>query len=381
MIQRMPTIIKPQSRQDCLDRQHRSARPEQVFLWGVGVFVLLQLLLATGIVCERVPVRDPLYQSRVQLLKQRWRALPEPTYKVLVLGSSRVMLALDAGAVCQANSSPPVEVFNFGIPAAGPLTQNLYLRRLLDRGVRPDWVICDVVPGFLAGQVSLPMEANWLHAERLIKPDEAQRLRDFGLDLGIPPTARLTSWLVPCLAFRKQLLNLYAPVWVPMEQRLHPMLGVDATGSQAPLQLDPSPEQYAIRLRQTREQYARYLDGLRVGGAGVAALRDTAALCQRLGILCTVLLMPESRDYRAWYADESLCDLDACLGRLRQQTGLSLIDARDWLDDHDFTDGHHVQPSGNRRFTTRLRELIHQSINSHGRLAEVEAFAPSPKGS
>jgi hypothetical protein len=366
----------------------------RVWLWAGGLFVLGQALLTVGILSGQLPVHDPLYQTRAQLLLRRWQSLPEPTYKVLVLGSSRVMLALDAQAVCRADSSPPVEVFNFGIPASGPLTHNLYLRRLLACGVRPDWVICDVVPGFLAGQVTPAMEANWLHAERLLSREEAQRLRGFGLDLGTPPAACCCSWLLPSLAYRKQLLNLYAPVWVPLGQRLHPLLTVDAAGSQAPLQLDPAPEPAAIRLRQTRDQYARYLDGLRVGGPSYAALRDTAALCQQLGIACSVLLMPESHDYRAWYAAESLRDLDDSLERLRQQAGVTIIDARDWLDDADFADGHHVQPSGNRRFTARLGQFIHAHVPPHRRLAgakvdaraeaeadtEAEVVAPSGKG-
>ena len=62
----------------------------------------------------------------------------------------------------------PIVAFNFGIPAAGPVTNALNLRRLLAAGVAPDLVLLEVLPAHLDGRGPEPVEAPFaVEATRL----------------------------------------------------------------------------------------------------------------------------------------------------------------------------------------------------------------------
>jgi hypothetical protein len=84
------------------------------------------------------------------------------------------------------------------------------------------------------------------------------------------------------------------------------------------------------------------------------ALEDLLALCRDKGIQVRLLVMPESSGFRALHVPEARREFEAYLGRLQREWGLPLTDARDWVADNDFWDGHHMLPEGARELTLRL---------------------------
>jgi hypothetical protein len=72
-----------------------------------------------------------------------------------------------------------------------------------------------------------------------------------------------------------------------------------------------------------------------------------------------LVLTPESREFRSWYAPGSEAQIQAVCARLARDHGTRIVDARTWVPDEDFMDGHHVLPAGAAVFTRRLaREVL-----------------------
>ena len=146
--------------------QVRMARRD--LIWGLLAFVLLQLGLAGAIEGWLPQFRDPYYGYRAARLLRRYRAEPRPL-SVLVLGSSQVQDGLMPALLERPASQQfgcPVMVFNFGVPAAGPVMNLLNYRRLRAAGFRPDLLLLEVAPICLSEEGSTPA-ASGLVADRL----------------------------------------------------------------------------------------------------------------------------------------------------------------------------------------------------------------------
>ena len=76
------------------------------------------------------------------------------------------------------------------------------------------------------------------------------------------------------------------------------------------------------------------------------ALRTSLELCRACGVPAALVLMPEGTDFRAWYPPAVAAALADLLTGLAAEFGVSLIDARPWLSDEAFSDGHHMLPDG-----------------------------------
>ena len=112
-------------------------RARRAVVVGFVGFLLAQGLLSVAIRREWVPVGDPVFAEKIALLRQHpeFFTTDKPlTPRVLMLGSSRTHLAFDAAKFANATNTT---AFNFGCPAAGPMTSALYLRRLRAMGVTP----------------------------------------------------------------------------------------------------------------------------------------------------------------------------------------------------------------------------------------------------
>src|SRR5262249_42651451 len=99
----------------------------------------------------------------------------------------------------------PWRAYNFGVPTAGPMHEWLYLREMLDAGIRPRLLLLEFLPPLL-GQPrgSLTSEENWTHAEWLSLV-QLRRLRPYFA----APQRRAHDWLMgrlaPAYAFRCEL--------------------------------------------------------------------------------------------------------------------------------------------------------------------------------
>jgi hypothetical protein len=89
------------------------------------------------------------------------------------------------------------------------------------------------------------------------------------------------------------------------------------------------------------------------------ALIDLLTACHGAGIPAVLVLMPEASAFRALYTAEVRCGIDGTLDKFRRDWHVPLIDARTWVADADFWDGHHLLPPGAMAFTQHLaREML-----------------------
>lgn len=94
----------------------------------------------------------------------------------------------------------------------------------------------------------------------------------------------------------------------------------------------------------------------------VAALRETLALCKREGILAAVVFTSENSDFRSWYGPAAAAVAEI-LQICRQDADGRVVDARAWMPDDAFADGHHMFDVAAPTYTSRLvRELILPAI-------------------
>jgi Protein of unknown function (DUF1574) len=340
--------------------RRRRPRPGQSLLWGAAVFGALQALVGVSVAAGWVAVHDLAFSDKSALLAKHQAVFqksndPNKPLAILALGSSRTLGGLDAhrlGQILSVEDRPAV-AFNFGIPAAGPITINLYLRRLVRAGVRPDFVLIEVLPPFLAGQLPTPMESRWLMPHRL-RDEEFALLDRWGFSMPRESVTLWSRWLAGSHLYRYALLSQNLSSWIPYEQLCDVRDCTDSHGwAKTPFD-SVSPEEHERGLMTAWKQYRYALGGFRLGGPACAALEDLLAFCRSEQIPAALVLLPESAAFRSWYTPQALQEIDEFIAGLCDSHEVGLIDARTWIPDDSFADGHHLLPAGAERFTERL---------------------------
>ena len=249
----------------------------------------------------------------------------------------------------------PVVGFNLAVNGAGPLTQLLYLQRLLQRGAKPDLVVLELSPIFF---------------DQLGDPHDVAHFPGYvlsGLDLPTveryarqPGEVRHEWWesqLVPIHGHRLTILNYSAQAFVPFADRLELWHDADAHGwrRRAP----PDPDKHREILKQTSSVLGPRLAQYKVAEKQIRTLRDVAALLAKERIPTIMVWMPEGPALRAMYARGAIEALRAEFSALSRQHGFSLIEARAWLGEEMLVDSYHLHEGGAVAFTDRLlREAI-----------------------
>jgi len=320
--------------------RNEGRRARRALAWLAAVFLAVQGAALAG----RESLHDRIFVNKVGLLRDHLAVAP-PGERVFVMGSSRVLFGLDAAAANEVLHARSIDVFNFGVAAAGPVTQNLYFRRLLAQGFRPDDLVVEILPAFFHADDELsPMEARWLKAQRLTR--EEQRLAaGWKFPIGDEP-----PWS-PLGVARVGLLAHVAPVFLNGEENIDGHRLTDRDGF-ARAMTSVTPTQRRKGVEGARRQYEPYSRKFRPGGPGPAALDDLLALCRENGIRVALLRMPEGAAFRAFYGNEK--DVDAWVDSVAQAHACAVIDARRWVADEGFHDGHHLIPSGAMDFTARF---------------------------
>ncbi len=325
-------------------------------------FALGQLTLGAIVDCL-APCRDPEVEAKLSRLCARREEEPGRPL-VVVLGSSRTAYGLDAASLSR---NAHALVFNFGIMGSAPLMHLVNLRRLLDRGVRPDLLYVEVMPPLLADQQP-PLEEKLLEVSRL-SLGEVLSLGRYSHDR----LRLLRHWcsarLLPCT----HCIGLHS--WLTGDSPA-PMPGwLDGHGWRARTDV-LGEEDFRQGRGLARRQYAAPCSVPAVAAGSRRALEDLLALCRREGIVVRLLLMPEGRGFRDLYTPAARQAVAVLLARLRERWGVPVVDARTWVEDAGFWDNHHMLPAGARRFTSRFRresldgalqELAHTRINTVAR--------------
>jgi len=274
---------------------------------------------------------------------------------LLMLGSSRTCWDFRASELdgMPDNDGRPLRVYNFGIPATGPIYALFYLRDMLAEGIRPRFILIEYLPPLLnEGQRGALTEEGmtgfgWISAHRmrqwmpwLRRP--GRRMRDWG-------EARIAPWY----AFRRQI---QIELQYLAEGKSFPAHEpVDAWGWHLPDLMLLSPGELQRRHMVTRTGYPPGLRRFRLGKRPTKALHELLDLCRREQIPAALVVMPESSEFRSWYSPQARTAIRGLLDELSRAYGVEVIDGERWLADEDFEDGHHALPHGAEVFTSRLR--------------------------
>jgi Protein of unknown function (DUF1574) len=332
-------------------------RSRLAVIWGVVCFVLFQVVLTTA--SETSPrLRDPMYGDKLVKLRKLREKQPRPT--VVMLGSSRTGYGLN-GIAAEDELNNTATVFNFGIPAGGPITQSLYLNRLLEAGISPELLLIEILPSMLARRTT-PLESELFFADR-VRHSELPHLTQFGYDSDKVRERYWRSSLLPVSHLRFQLMSRVIPSWLPFHLRMDAGRGGDDHGWGTTITQTISKEKRAASLAQANREYAPYLVDFTPGGDACRALESMLKVCHDRGIPVKLVLMPEGPIFRSWFPEVGYLRLLAYLESIATDNGTSLVNARDWLDEDRFYDSHHMFAQGAEEFSRRLaREAIAPSL-------------------
>lgn len=296
--------------------------------------------------------RDPEYGHRLYRLRELRAAHPDRPL-VVAVGSSRTQMGISPADMRFADESGSPLVFNFGQAGAGPVHQLLTVRRLLDAGVKPDYLLVEFFPGALV--VDGPAEEVMRAWGPRLGLGDARRLEPSAAD----PNALYRRWaadrIAPWHTLRLPLMSHWRPRWLPWSRRVDFQWDLmDRWGFTPYPHPTVSPDKRADGLRQAHDQYAAYLRDYRIGPASDRALRDLLGLARAEGIPVALYLMPESPAFRAWYSPATRAAVAGYLPAL----GAPVFDAADGFAEDEFADGHHLLPAGAARFSRRLAEHL-----------------------
>ena len=330
----------------CRSRCSASHRATRALLCSAALILVAQL--GFGAYAERNPKRkDPTYGDKFDKLATRSDARP----LVLMLGSSRTLLGFQAGQV--EGGLPGVRAFNFGTPASGPITHLVYLRRLLDAGIVPALLLIEVLPPALADGADGPGEQLFLTGERS-SSSEVDLVARFGFREDRLRPAWRESVYAPATALRFQILGRTVPSWIPWNLRGDWSRNTDAFGWATPPRQTVTLEERRERTANADAEYRATLAVTTPEGRPMLALAELLDLCRARGIRARVIAMPEAPTFRSLYPDGLSDRLAKSLEFVANANGSGFLDARHWLAEEDFYDGHHLFRAGAEAFTRRL---------------------------
>lgn len=345
-------------------RYRRRARTVVATSFAFFAAMQIGLLLAIEFVWP-VP-RDPLYGRKLRQLDERLAEAPPDSLLVLLLGSSRVFNGVDANTLERelgAAVGRPVTVYNFGLSAAGPLTEMIVLNRLLSAGIKPDLVLVELFPAMMTDHQPL-LEADAIATSRLWHCDLSLLRRCDASFAGV-----WQAWwrraLTPCHTYRYGLLGAFSTAWLPAAGWGTAYAPIDPKGWQCIDAEACPPESRPGAVLVARVKYRPALDDFRLG-TGARAMQETLQLCRRERIRAALVVMPEGKDFQSWYSPHARASLAAFAERLAADQRVPVIDARSWMPDSEFFDSHHLLTGGAVRFSQRLSGPTAGMLDSDG---------------
>ncbi len=331
----------------------RAREARTALLTGLTVFAGLMLTAAFG--WDLSAYRDPNYSTRCARLSGPARTAVEKPLTVVMLGSSphdgRTSSHVPERAA-DPRLSRPVVVANFGLRGGSPTTSLMNWNRLRRDGVCPDLVLIEVMPAML--------NVSWYLFDCTEQEKPLSRLRHSDLTVlkkyfgDQRPRLRRDwwlSWLNTLFDQRLDLVSRFAPSLLPPEQCADPA----PLPEDSPVALVEFPaERWQKGLEFAHGQYAGGLQQFQLGGRCCESLRELLASVRRDGARPVLVVMPEGPIYRSWYRPGAYEQVRGWLDGLRTEFGAEVIDAREWSEEAEFIDSHHLTSQGAAKFTARL---------------------------
>jgi hypothetical protein len=329
-----------------LDQLQRRKRKD--LAWYLAGTILVQLGLAAGIEWFWPGVRDPDFSDVERIVRARAAEHPGSPL-VVVLGSSRTQMALAADRLNRTGDAAAPVVVNTAIAGGGPMMHQVVLRRLLKVGLRPQLAFVEIMPMSLSIREGAPIEERQRYQGRFTVAEVARLGKYFG------ERYRL-YW--PWLLARAWPSHRY-------QAELREALAIDSVAGQAgqPSFRDaygwtgcPKAYSQAEIDAKTQENLASYAGALTqptVAPGALRALRDTVQLCLDEHIAVVVLVPAEGSAFRSYAPSVEEAHMNA-VRQLTSELAVPLVDARTWVDDDGFYDGHHVTQRGAEQYTERF---------------------------
>jgi hypothetical protein len=329
----------------------QAAKPQRCFVWALVSFLGIQA--GASIVTELgyPDLYDPQYGKRAEVLRARMAERPRGSW-LLVVGSSRTMMAFcpeRIAALEHADSGRPL-CFNFAHIGAGPFLEYLQVRRLVKQGIRPDWMVIEILPAYLSGSTNVTFLRSFVRAG-----DLSVSRRYFH------PAKAYGYYLWDRLGGRPLLLRRLADKYLvgPPPKPGKGEYDVEPFGGYPFTRTAISPEDATKALAAARSEYQDALQHYFICPKSDWALRELLGLCRRNRIAPILLVSPEGPELRSWYCPGAREQLRTYLSGIERDFNVPVIDAQDWLEEAEFYDSHHALRRGAEKFTARFaREVL-----------------------
>lgn len=340
-------------------RRREAFRCGPALAWGLAWMLGAQAAVLGYLEGRHPELLDPKYGCRMLALRDRQRANSErPLW--LVLGTSRTEQGFRPGELERV--SGPL-FYNLGRGGSSPLMYLLTLRRLLADGIRPTGLLVEIFPPALAADE----EGVTIHKPTLRDLPLLRRYPVSAQTWALAAEDRLLLWY----KYRNALLAQVAPQALSPRARWGDRLW-DYRGGE--WRIIGAGVEASERRRLTDDAHRRYAAALHdfsVAEVANRALRELLQTCRRQRIDVVLFLMPEASEFRGWYPPATRCRLSSYLDALQREHGVPLIDAGDWIDDAEFSDGHHLLARGATAFTQRFAAEVRHVLGH-----EPSSFPP-----
>ncbi len=355
---RWPLLALPHAR---VELSRHCVRRRAMHALACGFLAMLLANVALAMLAESsLWIRDPIYADRQNRLSRIERALLPGSPVPMFLGTSRVGNGFDAkrsGERLSQVLARPAAAFNFGVAASGPILHRVYLARLLAEGHRPPLLLIEVLPASVADLPNGPLEALFVDGSRFVHA-ELDTLAAYGMPRSQLHHKWRETMISPWFALRFPLLGRLFPSARQPHLRHDEGRTADEHGWHRIMQEVLTPQSFALARERTLRDYTAILNDWHPSEAAGHALRDTLALAQTHHIPVALVLMPEASWFRELYSPAARKRFDRWIRALSRDCACPLIDARTWVPDEQFADGHHLLPGGAANFTDRLTDEV-----------------------
>jgi hypothetical protein len=323
----------------------KTQRAARALSWGFLSFLAAQLACAVILEWKKPEFYDPKYGCRLNKLRAALSA-SSGSRLLVILGSSRSEQGFRPSLLTGAARTHKHDLlYNFARGGSSPLLHLLTLKRLLADGITPDGLFLEVFPPALADDETEATLAK-------------TTLRDFALLAGHPLTwqtyanyarDRVLFWS----SYRTGLLASLAPACVCRGKRWETLWNAQS-GEWSMIGEAISAEDARMETADARRRYQKKLRDLTIAPQADRATRELLELCRESHIEVLLFLMPEASEFRNWYTAAGRKRLDDYLAEICSHYRTPMVDARTWVADEDFWDGHHLLLHGAATFMRRF---------------------------